>query len=70
MAMSGTTYGVNTQTYQHLPPEDQASIRESYLARQDVQEPANETVRRALPPSLRPPHRRSIRPLRRRRTKP
>ena len=43
MAMSGTTYGVNTQTYQHLPPEDQASIREAYLARQDTPEPANET---------------------------
>ena len=41
--MSGTTYGVNTQTYQHLPPEDQASIREAYLARQDTPEPANET---------------------------
>ncbi len=41
--MSGTTYGVNTQTYQHLPPEDQASIREAYLARQDTPEPANDT---------------------------
>lgn len=26
-------YGVNTQTYHHLPPEDQAAIRESYIAR-------------------------------------
>lgn len=38
--MSATTYGVNSQTYHHLPPEDQASIRDAYLARQ---EPANET---------------------------
>lgn len=26
-------YGVNSQTYHHLPPEDQAAIRESYIAR-------------------------------------
>lgn len=25
-------YGVNAQTYHHLPPEDQAAIRESYIA--------------------------------------
>ncbi len=32
--MSGNTiYGVNSQTYHHLPPEDQAAIRESYIAR-------------------------------------
>lgn len=31
--MSGNTiYGVNTQTYHHLPPEDQAAIRDSYIA--------------------------------------
>lgn len=31
--MSGSTiYGVNTQTYHHLPPEDQAAIRQQYLA--------------------------------------
>lgn len=27
-------YGVNAQTYRHLPPEDQAAIRESWQARQ------------------------------------
>lgn len=33
--MSGSTiYGVNTQTYRHLPPEDQAAIREQHLANQ------------------------------------
>lgn len=26
-------YGVNAQTYHHLPPEDQAAIREGYIAR-------------------------------------
>ncbi len=31
--MSGTIYGVNSQTYHHLPPEDQQAIRESYIAR-------------------------------------
>lgn len=32
--MSGNTiYGVSSQTYHHLPPEDQAAIRESYIAR-------------------------------------
>ena len=31
--MSGNTiYGVNTQTYHHLAPEDQAAIRDSYIA--------------------------------------
>jgi hypothetical protein len=46
MAMSGTTYGVNSQTYHHLPPEDQASIRDAYLARQ---EPANDTPASTTP---------------------
>lgn len=31
--MSGTIYGVNTQTYHHLPPEDQQAIRDGYIAR-------------------------------------
>ena len=35
-----TIYGVNSQTYQRLAPEDQASIRASYLARQEEAAPA------------------------------
>ncbi|MCD9031131.1 hypothetical protein LDO32_05220 [Luteimonas sp. Y-2-2-4F] len=35
-----TIYGVNAQTYHRLPPEDQASIRNSFQARQEQDAPA------------------------------
>ena len=46
-------YGVNAQTYQHLPPEDQAAIRDSWTAQQ--QAPANDPAPSETAPAEPPP---------------
>jgi hypothetical protein len=48
-------YGVNAQTYQHLPPEDQAAIRESWTAQQaPANDPASEPAPAEPPPQTDP----------------
>lgn len=45
-------YGVNAQTYHHLPPEDQAAIRESWLAQQPAEPVTAPTAE--TPPAIDP----------------
>lgn len=46
----GEIYGVNSQTYFHLPPEDRQAIKQSYLAQHPAQaEPAPATAPVAAP---------------------
>lgn len=45
-------YGVNSQTYRMLPPEDQAAIRDSYLREQNADTPASPVAETPAQPPL------------------
>ncbi len=50
----GEIYGVNSQTYAHLPPEDQQAIRQAYLAEQAAPAQAPAPTAPATPPARTP----------------